>query len=80
VTSPIFALTAYLALVYSASDLKDGSKELVKLDYGVGVALLTSVGTFLYVTTMHILPEVYGGEGHSHHGAPETSTTNASTT
>jgi hypothetical protein len=28
----------------------------------VGISLLASVGTFLYVTTMHILPEVYCSE------------------
>ena len=31
--------------------------------------MLVSVGTLLYITTMHMLPEVYGlhGEHHSHH-------------
>ena len=61
-TSPIFALVAYIALEYGAKN----TTELAKLDYGVAIALLTSVGTFLYVTTMHILPEVYGGNGHNH--------------
>ena len=30
-----------------------------------GVAMLFSAGTFLYVATVHVLPEV-GGTGHSH--------------
>lgn len=32
--------------------------------------MLISVGTLLYITTMHMLPEVYsmhGGFGHEHH-------------
>ena len=34
-----------------------------------GVAMLFSAGTFLYVATVHVLPEVTGG-GHSHGPGP----------
>jgi len=33
----------------------------------VSVCLLISAGTFLYVATMHVIPEVYGVAGHDHH-------------
>lgn len=36
------------------------------LNYWNGLIMLVSVGTLLYITTMHMLPEVYGGHGHSH--------------
>ena len=36
---------------------------------GTGTAMLFSAGTFLYVATVHVLPEVTNvGHGHSHGG------------
>ena len=35
-----------------------------KMKYFVGILLLVSGGTFLYVATMHILPETFGFVGH----------------
>jgi zinc transporter 9 len=32
----------------------------------VSVCLLLSAGTFLYVATMHVIPEVYGVAAHDH--------------
>ena len=34
-----------------------------------GLAMLFSAGTFLYVATVHVLPEVTSGGGHSHGAA-----------
>lgn len=36
-----------------------------------GVLLLFSAGTFLYVATVHVLPEV-ASSGHSHGGGPSS--------
>jgi hypothetical protein len=36
------------------------------IDEYVAIAMLVSVGTFLYVTTIHILPEVFMQHQHSH--------------
>ncbi|KAG7229193.1 hypothetical protein INR49_013136 [Caranx melampygus] len=41
------------------------SKEALSDVNATGVAMLFSAGTFLYVATVHVLPEV-GGGGHSH--------------
>lgn len=41
------------------------SKEALSDINATGVAMLFSAGTFLYVATVHVLPEV-GGTGHSH--------------
>lgn len=41
------------------------SKEALSDINATGVAMLFSAGTFLYVATVHVLPEV-GGGGHSH--------------
>lgn len=37
------------------------------INYWNGLVMLVSVGTLLYITTMHMLPEVYGLHGESHH-------------
>lgn len=44
------------------------SKEALSHFNATGVAMLFSAGTFLYVATVHVLPEVGGGGGHSHGG------------
>uniref|UniRef100_A0AAZ3S8A3 Zinc transporter ZIP9 n=1 Tax=Oncorhynchus tshawytscha TaxID=74940 RepID=A0AAZ3S8A3_ONCTS len=45
------------------------SKEALSNVNATGVAMLFSAGTFLYVATVHVLPEV-GGTGHSHSPTP----------
>ena len=45
------------------------SKEALSDVNATGVAMLFSAGTFLYVATVHVLPEV-GGTGHSHAPSP----------
>jgi hypothetical protein len=37
------------------------------MNYWNGLVMLVSVGTLLYITTMHMLPEVYGHHGDLHH-------------
>ena len=36
--------------------------------FWVGILLIISAGSFLYVATIHILPEVLGSQGHAGHG------------
>lgn len=45
---------------------QQSSKEALSDVNATGVAMLFSAGTFLYVATVHVLPEVGGGGGHSH--------------
>lgn len=45
--------------------LSKSSKEALSEVNATGMAMLFSAGTFLYVATVHVLPEV-GGIGHSH--------------
>ena len=64
VASPVAALLGYVGLL---SVTIDSDQDMLLLDYYVGLAMLVSVGTFLYVTTIHILPEVYSSKSGSHH-------------
>ena len=36
------------------------------MNYWNGYVMLVSVGTLLYITTMHMLPEVYSEHNHVH--------------
>lgn len=45
--------------------ISQSSKEALSEVNATGVAMLFSAGTFLYVATVHVLPEV-GGIAHSH--------------
>ena len=49
-------------------------KSVQTLNYWNGLIMLVSVGTLLYITTMHMLPEVYGSSHTHEHAiqAPET--------
>ena len=58
--------------IYSNSTLSNSSDIM----FWVGILLIISAGSFLYVATLHILPEVLydkdthghsGGEAHGHH-------------
>lgn len=54
---------------FSLSLNSQSSKEALSEVNATGVAMLFSAGTFLYVATVHVLPEV-GGMGHSHKSDP----------
>ena len=63
-TAPVVAILSYLLLsnlgltaLGLGSDDKKGQNK--SIGAGVGTLLLFSAGTFLYVSTIHILPEVY---------------------
>ena len=58
-TSPLTALVSYLIL-----DVSGLTQENPKRN--IGILLLISSGTFLYVATMHILPAGSGDDGHDH--------------
>ncbi|NXM70425.1 S39A9 protein, partial [Serilophus lunatus] len=62
--APVMSMVTYLGLS------KVGLKEALSEVNATGVAMLFSAGTFLYVATVHVLPEV-GGIAHSH--KPESS-------
>ncbi|XP_025061755.1 zinc transporter ZIP9 isoform X2 [Alligator sinensis] len=57
--------TSVQLIVFVAIMLHKSSKEALSEVNATGVAMLFSAGTFLYVATVHVLPEV-GGMGHSH--------------
>lgn len=59
-SAPVFRSQCSCVCVASQS-----SKEALSDINATGVAMLFSAGTFLYVATVHVLPEV-GGGGHSH--------------
>lgn len=60
--APILAICTYFVLTALG-----GSSQHRLIATGVG--MLFSGGTFLYVATVHVLPEVSSGRGH-HHGSP----------
>ncbi|CAG5866795.1 zinc transporter ZIP9 isoform 1-T2 [Menidia menidia] len=61
----VFALAAPVLAMITFLGLSQSSKEALSDINATGVAMLFSAGTFLYVATVHVLPEV-GGGGHSH--------------
>ncbi|XP_056151611.1 zinc transporter ZIP9 isoform X1 [Lampris incognitus] len=61
----VFALAAPVLAMLTFLGLSQSSKEALSDVNATGVAMLFSAGTFLYVATVHVLPEV-GGGGHSH--------------
>ncbi|XP_038638195.1 zinc transporter ZIP9 [Scyliorhinus canicula] len=61
----VFALAAPLLSMVTYLGLSQSSKEALSEVNATGIAMLFSAGTFLYVATVHVLPEV-GGTGHSH--------------
>uniref|UniRef100_A0A8D3E301 Zinc transporter ZIP9 n=1 Tax=Scophthalmus maximus TaxID=52904 RepID=A0A8D3E301_SCOMX len=62
----VFALAAPVLAMLTFLGLSQSSKEALSNINATGVAMLFSAGTFLYVATVHVLPEVGGGGGHSH--------------
>ncbi|CAL8297209.1 unnamed protein product [Arctogadus glacialis] len=65
----VFALAAPVLAMLTFLGLSQSSKEALSDVNATGVAMLFSAGTFLYVATVHVLPEV-GGTGHSHAPSP----------
>lgn len=66
----VFSLSAPLAALATYFGLSQKSKETLSSVNATGFAMLFSAGTFLYVSTVHVLPEIVmrsGGGGHSHH-------------
>ncbi|EHB11590.1 Zinc transporter ZIP9 [Heterocephalus glaber] len=61
----VFALAAPVMSMVTYLGLSKSSKEALSEVNATGVTMLFSAGTFLYVATVHVLPEV-GGMGHSH--------------
>ncbi|XP_062909982.1 zinc transporter ZIP9 isoform X2 [Mobula hypostoma] len=57
--------TSVQLIVFVAIMLHKSSKEALSDVNATGIAMLFSAGTFLYVATVHVLPEV-GGTSHSH--------------
>uniref|UniRef100_A0A673NNQ1 Zinc transporter ZIP9 n=1 Tax=Sinocyclocheilus rhinocerous TaxID=307959 RepID=A0A673NNQ1_9TELE len=62
----VFALAAPVLAMLTYAGLSQSSKEALSDVNATGVAMLFSAGTFLYVATVHVLPEVGGMGGHSH--------------
>ncbi len=63
----LFALTSPIAAILAFYTLRDSA---LASDDNVGLALLFSAGTFLYVATVDVLPEVHS---HDHEGESPTS-------
>lgn len=70
-TSPIAAVVSYWLFKWFDVSQEEGSATYV----AVGVLLLISAGTFMYVAMIHILPEVYcntdSHRPHTHKHTPE---------
>lgn len=64
-SSPLMNILLYFSLCASKSSAGD----LGTLQFWVGILMLISAGSFLYVATIHILPEVYAME-HEHGSNP----------
>lgn len=67
----IFSAAAPLATLLTYFGIGQDQKETLKNVNATGIAMLFSAGTFLYVATVHVLPELTSGAtggGHSHGG------------
>ncbi|XP_053568512.1 zinc transporter ZIP9-B [Bombina bombina] len=62
--APLLTITTYLILSMT------GGSSQHKLS-ATGNGMLFSAGTFLYVATVHVLPEISGRGHHQHHGTSE---------
>ena len=51
----------------AANDIANDEEAKHTLNFWTGYILLIAVGSLLYITLMHILPEVYTQEHHDHH-------------
>ncbi|XP_068153097.1 zinc transporter ZIP9 [Drosophila tropicalis] len=62
----VFSLSAPLLTLLTYFGIGQEQKETLNSVNATGIAMLFSAGTFLYVATVHVLPELTGGGGHSH--------------
>uniref|UniRef100_A0A8W7P7W3 Uncharacterized protein n=1 Tax=Anopheles coluzzii TaxID=1518534 RepID=A0A8W7P7W3_ANOCL len=67
-------MIVFLAIMLHKAPAAFGLKETLESLNATGIAMLFSAGTFLYVATVHVLPELthrsdhgHGGHGHGHH-------------
>jgi zinc transporter ZupT len=71
-SAPLATIGAYFLLILIETGSTVSPKQLM---FWVGILLLLSAGSFLYVATIHILPEVYCNTDihrpHTHHHLPE---------
>ncbi|KAJ3009114.1 hypothetical protein HKX48_008157 [Thoreauomyces humboldtii] len=73
--APLAALATFMFLGGNGFSVGEDGKGSVTMAKWTGILLLFSAGTFLYVATLHILPEIYsagkgkgnGGGGHDKH-------------
>lgn len=68
----VFSAAAPLLTLLTYFGIGQDQKETMESVNATGIAMLFSAGTFLYVATVHVLPELTsgggGGGGHSHGG------------
>lgn len=64
-SSPVMNVIIFFGLCANQSK----STDLAFLQFWVGILMLISAGSFLYVATIHILPEVYAMD-HDHGKSP----------
>lgn len=66
----IFSLSAPLLTLLTYFGIGQEQKETLNSVNATGIAMLFSAGTFLYVATVHVLPELtQGGHSHSPHSS-----------
>ena len=72
IACPLTSLVTYqlMSSLYASSLQTLDSADDQAILFWVGILLIISAGSFIYVSTMHILPEVLGdhGKGHKHEG------------
>uniref|UniRef100_A0A336K523 CSON000150 protein n=1 Tax=Culicoides sonorensis TaxID=179676 RepID=A0A336K523_CULSO len=64
----IFSLSAPLLTLITYFCIGQEQKQTLNEVNATGIAMLFSAGTFLYVATVHVLPELTQNTGHSHGG------------
>uniref|UniRef100_U5EPC8 Putative zip-like zinc transporter n=1 Tax=Corethrella appendiculata TaxID=1370023 RepID=U5EPC8_9DIPT len=64
----IFSLSAPLLTLLTYFGIGSEQKETLNSFNATGIAMLFSAGTFLYVATVHVLPELTHNQSHSHGG------------
>lgn len=62
----IFSLSAPLLTLLTYFGIGQEQKEQLNNFNATGIAMLFSAGTFLYVATVHVLPEMTQSSGHGH--------------
>jgi len=66
----VFSIAAPLLTLVTYFGIGQEQKETLNNVNATGIAMLFSAGTFLYVATVHVLPELtQGGHSHSHHSS-----------